>query len=120
MLDRLRELGASAQGGTRMAQAARAIERERFGATGRRDTWWLAPVSVATGLLLLGAYATWAAFQNTHYEVGGYLSPLYSPKIHAPWWPLSPALLILLPPILFRATCYYYRKAYYRAFFLDP
>jgi hypothetical protein len=31
-----------------------------------------------------------------------------------------PALLILLPPILFRATCYYYRKAYYRSYFLDP
>ena len=33
---------------------------------------------------------------------------------------LSPALLILGGPLGFRATCYYYRKAYYRAFFLDP
>ena len=33
---------------------------------------------------------------------------------------LSPALLILPAPLGFRATCYYYRKAYYRAFFLDP
>ena len=32
----------------------------------------------------------------------------------------SPALLILGGPLSFRATCYYYRKAYYRAFFLDP
>ena len=31
-----------------------------------------------------------------------------------------PALLILWAPLGFRATCYYYRKAYYRAFFLDP
>ena len=23
-------------------------------------------------------------------------------------------------PLLFRATCYYYRKAYYRSFFWDP
>jgi hypothetical protein len=29
-------------------------------------------------------------------------------------------LLILAGPLGFRATCYYYRKAYYRAFFLDP
>src|SRR5260370_8537252 len=36
------------------------------------------------------------------------------------WWHHSPALLILLGPLGFRATCYYYRKAYYRAFFLDP
>jgi hypothetical protein len=36
------------------------------------------------------------------------------------WWKFSPALLILGGPLSFRATCYYYRKAYYRAFFLDP
>ena len=29
-------------------------------------------------------------------------------------------MLILGGPLGFRATCYYYRKAYYRAFFLDP
>jgi hypothetical protein len=33
---------------------------------------------------------------------------------------VSPALFILPFPLLFRATCYYYRKAYYRAFFWDP
>ena len=32
----------------------------------------------------------------------------------------EPALLILIWPLGFRVTCYYYRKAYYRAFFLDP
>jgi len=103
-----------------MAETAHAASRERFGSTSRGDSWWLAPGSVALGLLLLGGYATWAALQGAHFESGNYLSPLYSPRIHAPWWPLSPALLILIPPILFRATCYYYRKAYYRAFFLDP
>jgi hypothetical protein len=36
------------------------------------------------------------------------------------WWPLSPALLVLGAPLGFRGTCYYYRKAYYRAFFADP
>ena len=36
-----------------------------------------------------------------------------------PWW-LSPGLLILWIPIGFRATCYYYRKAYYRFYFADP
>jgi hypothetical protein len=39
---------------------------------------------------------------------------------HHRWWPFSPALLILGAPLGFRVTCYYYRKAYYRAFFLDP
>ena len=36
------------------------------------------------------------------------------------WWPLSPALIILIFPLGFRLTCYYYRKAYYRAFWLSP
>ncbi len=103
-----------------MADAARAVPRESFGSTCRRDAWWLVPALVAAGLLALGGYAAWAALQGAHFEFENYLSPLYSPKIHAPWWPLSPALLILIPPLLFRATCYYYRKAYYRAFFLDP
>ena len=41
-----------------------------------------------------------------------------------PWWPgfipFSPALLILPFPGLFRFTCYYYRGAYYKAFWADP
>jgi hypothetical protein len=51
------------------------------------------------------------------------LSPMYSPLLTLPdSWPrwISPALLILWMPGGFRLTCYYYRKAYYRAFFLDP
>src|SRR5690606_28290984 len=42
------------------------------------------------------------------------------------WWPdfpllpASPALLILAFPGLFRFTCYYYRKAYYRSFVGSP
>ncbi len=33
---------------------------------------------------------------------------------------LTPAMLILPGPASFRFTCYYYRKAYYRAFAWDP
>ena len=80
-------------------------------------------------------YATWAAFQNAHYTYGPYLSPFYSPELfgdspHAwlgarpawipAWVPFSPALLILPFPALFRFTCYYYRGAYYKAFWADP
>jgi hypothetical protein len=36
------------------------------------------------------------------------------------WWTLSPALLFLVLPLGFRVTCYYYRKAYYRAFWASP
>src|SRR6187399_1130889 len=106
-----------------------------YGETFRRDAWWVEPLVV---FLVLGGfvvYATWAAFQNAHYTSGPYLSPCYSPVIFGEgehawfgpkplWWPallpFSPALLILPFPGLFRFTCYYYRGAYYKAFWSDP
>ena len=33
---------------------------------------------------------------------------------------LSPALVVLVFPLGFRLSCYYYRKAYYRSFWLSP
>jgi len=105
------------------------------GQTSRRDTWWAAPLGVFVGLSAFLIYATWAAFQNAHYHYGPYLSPFYAPEIwgdspHAwfgpkpAWWPavlpFSPALLILPFPGGFRFTCYYYRGAYYKAFWADP
>jgi hypothetical protein len=95
--------------------------RTGFAATERRDAWWLAPLAQGLVLAVLIGYANWAAYQGVHFQVGGYLSPLYSPLVPAPaWFPLPPSFIILLPPVLFRATCYYYRKAYYRSYFLDP
>jgi hypothetical protein len=93
-----------------------------FGGTLRRDAWWSEILPVVIVLGGFGVYATFRAFEGRFYESGPYLSPFYSPLIdpHHNWWPLSPALLILIFPLGFRATCYYYRKAYYRAFFLDP
>jgi hypothetical protein len=109
----------------------------RMGETLRRDTWWVQPLVVFLILTSFIVYATWAAFQNAHYTVPGtnYLSPFYSPELwgdspHAwfgpkpAWWPswlpFSPALIILPFPALFRFTCYYYRGAYYKAFWSDP
>jgi hypothetical protein len=90
--------------------------------TERRDAWWAEAIPVILLLGGFGIYATLRAFEGRFYEWGPYLSPFYSPLIdeHHHWWPLSPALLILAGPLGFRATCYYYRKAYYRAFFRDP
>ena len=106
-----------------------------FGKTSRKDAWWVTPLITFLVLSLFIVYATWAAFQNAHYTYGPYLSPFYSPELwgsspHAmfgpkpEWWPgflpFSPALLILPFPALFRFTCYYYRGAYYKAFWADP
>ena len=107
----------------------------RFGETERRDAWWVQPVVVFLALSAFLVYATWAAFQGDHYTFGPYLSPFYSPEIfgsspHAwfgpkpaawpAWLPFSPALIILPIPAFFRVTCYYYRGAYYKAFWADP
>ncbi len=107
----------------------------RFGNTSRRDAWWVSPAAVFLGFGAFIVYATWAAFQNAHYTYGNYISPFYSPEIfgdspHAllgpkPHWfpgflPFSPAFLILWIPGGFRLTCYYYRGAYYKAFWADP
>lgn len=111
--------------------------------TSRIDAWWSQPLIVFIGLLLFIIYSTWAGLQNEHYYYNGggaqYISPMYSPTIwdadgevsgHAwfgakpDWWPaaipLLPAFLILWAPGGFRFTCYYYRGAYYKAFWMDP
>jgi hypothetical protein len=103
-----------------MATSVRHLEERGLGATLRRDSWWVAPALTGTVLLSFAVYATWAAWTGAHYAWGPYLSPFYSPLVQTSWWPLSPAFLILVFPLGFRVTCYYYRKAYYRAFFLDP
>jgi len=103
-----------------MASTTPVVEPRGFGATQRRDAWWLQPAATAAGLGAFGIYSFWAALQGTNYQWGPYLSPFYSPLILVDWWKFSPAFLILWMPLGFRATCYYYRKAYYRSFFLDP
>lgn len=106
-----------------------------FGASSRPDRWWVQPLVVFLALSSFVIYATWAALQGTHYHWGPYLSPFYSPELFGgsahswfgpkpalwpSWLPWSPAILILWAPGLFRLTCYYYRGAYYKAFWADP
>jgi hypothetical protein len=105
-----------------MAGTPTLLPESRLGSTLRRDSWWTELIPAVLLLGGFGLYATWRALENAYYSWGPYLSPFYSPLIDPQhhWWPFSPALLILAGPLGFRATCYYYRKAYYRAFFLDP
>jgi len=118
-----------------MAELDVPLSRLRFGQTARPDNWGVAPLLTFLGLGAFVVYATWAAFQGNHYHYGNYLSPFYSPELfgdspHAwfgpkpswipSWLPFSPALLILWAPGGFRVTCYYYRGAYYKAFWADP
>lgn len=109
------------------------------GKTARRDAWWLQPLLTATVLTAFIIYATFRTFENDNFlpelsrnasalwesgKVGHLLSPFYSPLFLVDWqvmgYHVSPAMLILPFPLSFRLTCYYYRKAYYRSFFMAP
>jgi hypothetical protein len=115
--------------------ALEVLNRRSFGETARRDAWWAQPLVVFLGLSTFIVYSTWAAFQGNHYAFGPYLSPFYSPELFGDpatswfgarpgWWPglipWSTAFFILWAPGSFRFTCYYYRGAYYKAFWADP
>lgn len=122
-------------------------DRSGLAATFRTDAWWVEPLWQGAGFLLFVIYANWVAFLGDHYYYHGYLSPFFSPLLfvdptrpgvapveHAvfgawpdwlraiwpPFLPTSPAWLILAGPLSFRLTCYYYRKFYYRSYFLTP
>src|SRR6516162_6970909 len=120
------------QGGL-MSQIDVPISRSGFGQTQRSDNWWIQPLAVFLGLSAFIVYATWAALQGQHFRFGPYLSPFYSPELFGAspqaWFGQSPkwmpawvtaAMLILWAPGGFRVTCYYYRGAYYKAFWADP
>jgi hypothetical protein len=98
----------------------------------RTDRWWVQPLVTVVVLVLFIAYSTFRAFQNAYYHASPYISPFYSPCITTrcegdsfpefftgPAW-ISPAIYILVLPLGIRLTCYYYRKAYYRSFWLAP
>lgn len=103
----------------------------------RTDRWWMPTVWTNLGLAAFVIYATIRAFWGSAYYVSDYhyLTPFYSPCISTacepgsshlgqwvgdlPWF--IPMAFISLPfLLLFRLTCYYYRKAYYRSFWASP
>jgi hypothetical protein len=88
----------------------------------RKLPWWVEPMTIVVVLTAFGLYSlTIVLIYPGHYEE--YLSPFYSPPVPRPeWLPgfITAPLFVLWIPLGFRATCYYYRKAYFRAFFWDP
>jgi hypothetical protein len=118
--------------------------RQSFGSTARTGHWWLAPAATAAGLLLFFGYLTLRAFNGTYVWFDPYISPTVAPPVFTPasgypgavpvghawfgafpiWWPSflpqSPAFFVPALAIAFRLTCYYYRGAYYKAFFMTP
>jgi len=121
-----------------------AVRAEAFGTTQRADRWWIAPLTTAAGLVLFFGYLTVRAFIPNYVWYPPYISPTVAPPLFTPatgyagavpvdhawfgafpsWWPpflpQSPSFFLPALAIAFRATCYYYRGAYYKAFWADP
>ena len=117
---------------TQVTQAPEKTRAQIATKTLRVDPWWRQPAINATFLAIVVIYLTWASLVNTDYFWAPYISPLYSPCLATtcaagsgfhwiPWLSaLTPAIIIIGGPMGFRLTCYYYRKAYYRSFWLTP
>ena len=102
----------------------------------RTDNWRKAPILTVTLLTLWILYAVVRAFMQRWYWVEDYhyLTPFYSPCVSngcegdsslfgrfLPDIAIFPFALITLPFLgLFRLTCYYYRRAYYRSYWGSP
>jgi hypothetical protein len=103
----------------------------------RTDPWWQSPAITAVLLTIWVTYATVHVFIGKYYWVPRYhyLTPFYSPCVSGECTPGSASLgtwIGSLPPIIpyafislpfvlgFRLSCYYYRRAYYRAFWRAP
>ena len=133
-------LGGDSSGGVVGSEAAgvRSPGRASIAArTLRTDRWWVQPVVTFTLLVIWLLYALIRTASQRYYfvEEYHYLSPFSSPCVTAScvpasrdlgtWFgefpPFVPFGLLVLPFLLgFRLTCYYYRKAYYRSFWLSP
>jgi hypothetical protein len=107
--------------------------RAKIGAkTLRTDRWWIQPLVTFLALTAFVVYSAWRVFSGQYYVYEPYVSLYYSPCLVTTcdpgaipagpisWWTLSPALLIAWIPLTFRFSCYYYRKAYFRSFWLSP
>ena len=124
---------------TQTTADAPARERAQIPArTLRTDRYWSTPLATFIFFVAWVVYATVRSMMGSSFWVAQYhyLTPFYSPCVskacpagaadfgrfvpaHLPFF--IPYALISLPFLLgFRLSCYYYRKAYYRSFWLTP
>ena len=122
---------------TQVSQAPARTRAQIPDRTLRKDNWRRAPALTAVLLTIWVTYATVHVFIGKWYYVPQYhyLTPFYSPCVSGEcvpgssslghWIPAVPPIIpyafVSLPFVLgFRLTCYYYRRAYYRAFWRAP
>ena len=101
-----------------MSDAAARIERQIVKNPYSVLPNWLYPAFVVFVLGLFAVYTAWVVLFQPVAQFDPYLSPFESPLISLGGIP--PGIFVVWAPLVFRATCYYYRKAYFRSFFWHP
>ena len=104
-----------------MAQPAQQADQVRPRAPKRPRPYWVEPTLTAVVFGLFVLYSLWETLFHHNGVYGNYISPFFSPQLGR-WLGMKSfiAIPVVWAPFLFRATCYYYRKEYNRAWFWHP
>jgi hypothetical protein len=80
------------------------------------------PTFVVVALSAFSLYSAWAVLFFKEGRFGPYLSPFSSPEFHVTiaGFLIPTGIWIFWIPLVFRITCYYYRKAIFRSFLWHP
>jgi len=83
---------------------------------------WLYPTFVVVALSLFALYAAWVVLFFKDGRFGPYLSPFNSPELRVTvaGFAIPTGIWIFWIPLVFRFTCYYYRKAIFRGYLWHP
>ncbi|WP_053959275.1 hypothetical protein [Sulfobacillus thermosulfidooxidans] len=103
-----------------MAQASQPGPSRPIKPAGKLPYW----VEPAFTIVALGGFVIYSLWEVLFHNTGtyhNYVSPFFSPDV-AGWFGfhLLTALYVVWIPFVFRFSCYYYRKEYYRAFTCHP
>ncbi|NMP22497.1 hypothetical protein [Sulfobacillus harzensis] len=91
------------------------------GSAKKEKPYWVEPLITMVVLGVWVLYSLWEIFFHNSGTYQNYISPYFSPGV-GKWfgWHLLDGLYVAWVPFLFRFSCYYYRREYYRGFFWDP
>ena len=91
-----------------MADAPHPLTQLRFGATARRDAWWVQPASSSSSSRRSSSTRPGPPSRATHYTYGPYLSPFYSPELFGArrtrWFGPKPGVVAGVAAVLARAA----------------
>lgn len=104
-----------------MAQTMKAPTEQPKPPAAKPMPYWVEPLFTIVALGGFVVYAIWETLWHNTGTYHNYVSPFFSPGV-AGWFGLHvlTALYVVWIPFIFRFSCYYYRKEYFRGFFFHP